>query len=315
LRRDLTLDLFTRHGPFWYRVDTVRRYWNIDPQERVPPQPDRDRPHLPPRIHGQDRTARAIREDPDFIRWSMLLEQLHKEVVPETHRVAGATFRSEDFWDGFLSGCLLYDPPADDLLGYADAPVAAYGDFLNVLAPWEDADADAPQMIGAPITYLYDTDDLLAHEEQRRTQLLDALHDALEPKGFDVWEFANALEYRADAELKLKLLGATVPSKPSLRPKPYIEVGPATTEEDVRGAFRILSAAFGDRPRAIRPPRDRLTAVQCAVWHDAGWTQVKIGERFGWKVQRDPGMSPRCETARNYINEGKDILLQRKSAA
>lgn len=316
-RRDLTLDLFTRHGSFWERVDEVRRRWHIEVVARVPPAPDLDHAHLPPLLNGEDRGARAVREHPDFIRWSVLLGQLHAEFVPETHHVVGASFRSEDVWDGFLSGCLLYDPPAGDLLAYADAPVAAYGDFLNALAPWEEADADAPQMFGAPIRYLYDTDELLDWEEQRRARLVDALHALLEPRGFDVWEFVYNFDFQTATGPSLKLLGATMPAKGGPMPKPFIEVGPATTEEDVRGAFRILAARFGGkRPQAIRPQRDRLTAVQCAIWHDEeGWSQERIAARFGWTVQRPPGMTPRCETARQYVNEGRDILLQRKVAA
>ena len=139
-RQSLAVDLFTRHDPFWDRVDEVRRGWLLEVVSRVPPALDIDHAHLPPLFYEEVWGTRAVPEHPDFIRRSILLGQLRAEFVPETHHVDGASFRSEDVCHGFLSGCLLYDPPAGDLLAYADAPVAAYGDFFNRISHHEHVD-------------------------------------------------------------------------------------------------------------------------------------------------------------------------------
>jgi len=46
-RHGLTLDLFTRHGPFWDRVAPIRAEWGIEPVARIPPSPHPRRVHLP----------------------------------------------------------------------------------------------------------------------------------------------------------------------------------------------------------------------------------------------------------------------------
>lgn len=217
-------------------------------------------------------------------------------------------FHSADFWDGFLSGCLVYDPPPDNLLGFADHPIATYGDYLEVLNPWADGSANAPQMLAPPIAFLHDAEDMVARERQRHQQLLEALHRRLEPSGIDVWELIYHIEYwdRPDEEGPNQLPG----------PKPYIDVQPHTTEADVRNAFKLMAAALPTRPRPIKPRRDRLTAVQCAVWYDdLNWSHEVIADRFGWAIQYPPGMKPRSETARQHITEGRNILRQRKNAA
>jgi hypothetical protein len=93
------------------------------------------------------------------------------------------------------------------------------------------------------------------------------------PHGFDIQEMAYDIEYRT----RSPHIDQTV----ELRRRPYILVEPHTTEDDVRNAFRILAAALPRRPRPVKPPRDPLVSVQCAVWYDRyGWSQERIAEHF-----------------------------------
>ena len=50
-----------------------------------------------------------------------------------------------------------------------------------------------------------------------------------------------------------------------------------------------------------KPPRDRLTCLQAAIYHQDGWSEEQIGKWLGGKTEG---------TASNYINEGLRILEQ-----
>lgn len=307
-RRELTLDLFTHHGPFWELISTIRTNWDIKPESRIPPIPKIAGVHVPAGLLAAVRPQWPPEAEEQYIRWKVQLEHVHHAVVPPEHRVEGAHFDSADFWDGFLSACLVYDPPSQDLLGFADHPVATYGAFLSILDPTADPGDDAPLMLAPPIRFLYDTDDLLGWERGRHERLISALHTRLEPKGIDLWEMVYDLEY----------FDVSIPGDPkdAPKPRPYIKVTAHTTEADIRNAYKLLAAHEPQRPRAIKPRRDPLTAVQCAVWYDEhGWSQQEIAERFGWAVQVPPGSKTKSETARQHIADGRRLLRQRKAAA
>jgi hypothetical protein len=84
--------------------------------------------------------------------------------------------------------------------------------------------------------------------------------------------------------------------------RPFIEVKPWHTEDDIRNAFRMIRSAQKESPRRGRPKRDQLTAVQCAILADRyDENENQIGERYGW--------TDYSRIAR-YIREGRQILLQ-----
>ena len=130
-RRDLTLDLFTRHGSIWALVSRARRRWEIEPEARIPPAPEFKHVHLPKFLLNTSRPEWPIEAEEDYIRWMVYLERMHHELIPPDLRVEDVRFDSADFWDGFLSACILYDPPPDDLLGFADHPITSYGMFRS----------------------------------------------------------------------------------------------------------------------------------------------------------------------------------------
>jgi len=140
-RRDLTLDLFTRHGPIWSLVSRARERWHIEPAVRIPPAPVFKHVHLPDFLLGTRRPAWPIEAEEDYIRWMVFLEQMHHELIPPDLRVEDIRFDSADFWDGFLSACILYDPSPEDLLGFADHPITSYGAFRSSQDPAPEAGA------------------------------------------------------------------------------------------------------------------------------------------------------------------------------
>jgi hypothetical protein len=98
--------------------------------------------------------------------------------------------------------------------------------------------------------------------------------------------------------------------------RPYITVDVHTTEEDVRNAFKMMTANQPARPRPARPKRDPLLCLQCAVWYDqCDWSHERIAQAMGWAIQYPAGAKPRSETARQYIADGRSLLNQRNVAA
>lgn len=333
-RCELTLDLFTRHGRFWEVIDQIREVWAIVVEEKVPEPLTSRAVHLPPILadarlwppqleqvrpgsDGADLEAiehlRRWRYWPGshdlFVRWEITLRNLHDRVVPIENQVRGYDFDSAIFWYGFLSACLRYDPPADQLLEFADHAVASYEAFLDVLPPWANlADAEAPRMLAPPIRFLRDPIPAVEVERERHQRLLESLHNRLAPSGVDLWEMVYHIEYweRPDEQVE----------SPKLRTRPYIAVERHTTESDVLNAYKVVSAMLPERPRPLKPRRDRLVSVQCALWYDEfGWSHQQIAEHFGWTIQHPPGAKPRSETARKHIADGRDLLVQRKPAA
>ncbi len=241
----------------------------------------------------------------------VLLQVLHDELIPPEHRVETPSSSSLEFWMGFLSACVLFDPPPDRLLEFADHAVAAYGDFVNPLNPWADVDG-SPRMLAPPIRFLPDPEALVGAERRRLDRLVEALGGRLGPLGVDVRELVNDLEYRLDLDEE----GIEEGDDPRPPLQPYIAVDATTTEEDVRNAFKLMAAALPKRPRAARPRRDRLTSLQCAIWYDEyGWSQERLARHFGWAVQHSAHAKPRSETARQYIAAGRALMAQRRVAA
>lgn len=313
-RRELTLDLFTRRGPFWDEIRWIRSLRGIAAEARLPPGLHPGKVHLPADLKATDWAWRPEQRQ-IFREWMVLLQVLHDAAVPEEHRVETPYSSSLEFWMGFLSACLRYDPPPDDLLGFADHGVAAYGDFVNPLNPWADEDA-APQMLAPPIRFLYNAEVLLAAEQRRHERVVEALHRRLAPSGIDVWEMIYDLEYWGSPDAEASEAGEEAAPELEGEARPYIAVEAHTTEDDVRNAFKLMAAARPPRSRAGKPRRDPLICLQCAIWYDrCGWSHERIAKHFGWKVQRPAHAKPRSETARQYIVEGRALLGQGKAAA
>jgi hypothetical protein len=309
-RRDLVIDLHTRHGMFWENVQLIRSRNQVVAEPAMPPELEPDdvyRPtHLKP-IRGKW----LPNHEPEVQEWMAWLVGLHDAIVPVDLHIETPNASSHEFWMGFLSGCVLFDPPPEELLRFADHHVAAFGEFVNPLDPW--GDEDTPQMLAPPIRFVTHPDVMVKAERDRQDWLIRRLDEKLrEPginlDGIDLTEMAAHLDYIYRA--------TNTEADPSSESRPYITVDEHTTEQDVRNAFRLMAAKLPSRPRAARPLRDRLTCLQCAVWYyECGWSHEQIATEMGWAIQRSAHAKPRCETARQYIAEGRSLLSQRMVAA
>lgn len=314
-RQDLVLDLFTQYGLFWEQVHWIRQIKAITAEARMPPALSPNTVHFPVWLKPEDGRW-ASGQMLQLREWMALLHVLHEAVVPDDLRVVTRYANSLDFWMGFLSACVVFDPPAERLLAFAEHGVSDYGDFIDPFNPWADAGDAGPHMLAPPIRFLPDPEQLLADERARQEWILTRIQEAIDARpvvqmgGLDLLEMAAHFEFRYEAteEYRERQRDAGM--------RPYIEVTEQTTEEDVRNAFRLMAAHRPDGPQASRPKRIPLLCLQCAIWYDqCDWSHERIATLCGWAIQRPAGAKPKSETARQYIADGRLLLSQRKLAA
>ena len=299
LRGDLVLQVHMRRGPLWDAVREVRGRWNITAKVQLPsPVLGRLVPEDAPEADDHQRYS-------DYAaRWRDEMSAIRAKVDPE---IGLPTWDYSDYqlqasWSDFLAACVLYDPPDDQLVEFA-----AYGGleptFLDggrILR--KDTIKQRPKMADPPVRSLWALTELRDWYWRRILEYVGERY--LEPQGVD-------LEY---------LLEDPVTHVPGLyeeyrekyerySKRYYIEVDEYTSSEDVRNAFSTIIRSM-QYPERLKPERDRLTAVQCAVLHDRHnqpdpedkrrrpWSYAKLGERFG--------MSARA--AKDHVILGRKII-------
>jgi len=342
----LTLALVMRQGDFWASVWFMRYRWSIDARAAttadVSIEPHQDAegewlfgltpPSWPDSYKEFAPTELSDREDPTVLttvdveragrswdEWSSICERqwqtdlgrLYAAAVPASCTQQGGP--GQLLWYPFLSLCILFDPPPDNLQWFAHA---VPWEFLGTYAadrddpePYDIADSAVPFMSAPPIVHMQDTN-LVGFA---LSNWFDALIQAASNDD-------EILEAGIDLQA---VIGRTLVGQPGMHAtvdavehRRVIEVTPDTTDEDVRNAARLIRATFPKRPKAGRPKRDSLTCVQAAIWYDEyGRSQERIGRHFGWTVQELDYAKNRCETARQHIAEGRDFLKQRNPAA
>lgn len=177
IRRRLTLDVFTRYGTFWTAIANLRDVWKVTPVVAVPPEPPFHaelvglftRYQMPERFHMPETNLDALPpetvtdlqeiaeahgiEEMDAMlaasrQWHLqtrvwiflsALRGVWRAEIPEDVR-NGTNITGWMSWTPFLSACVLYDPPADRLLDFAD-----HDDDNAAALPqatlWQDAEA------------------------------------------------------------------------------------------------------------------------------------------------------------------------------
>jgi hypothetical protein len=229
----------------------------------------------------------------------------------------------------FLIASLRYDPPDESLLEFADCALewlalrTPIDEHQHLFDPRDDAQ-------GLPIEWMpYLPDYKLAIEKRQNVQSqlwLTAFENAiameLEALGIDPVPVIAQAEERQPGifgELAREqcLEWAKSPDdSPSgflkwvwQRAVPHIRVDDFTSANDVRDSFSVINT-LRDRSGAMsKPLRDELTCLQCAILRDRlNWTHEQIGQRYGWQVQYPPKQIPRCETARQHVAQGRQLL-------
>lgn len=302
LRRQLTLDLFLHSGRCWESVSEFRSSRGLEVMVGAP---------LDPQVEQFVNAVSIETQSSDWI--DEPSRSAYDTLIPHDCQ---SSLNLANPWIVFLHKLFLFDPPADRLLEYAAGPLSALTarptpvNSLTATKKGHGGDSP-PAMVAPPVALTLDPQHVLDTVTYYTSAFLAELHNRLSPAGVDVWKTAN--EIRSDI--------------PELDPQFWVDqayrlgghmcivVRAGTTEEDVRGAFRLMRRGEGTG-KAGAPRRDALTCVQCAIWYDEfGWSHERIGKHFGWAIQKPPGAKRRCETAREHIAEGRTILGQRRAAA
>jgi hypothetical protein len=289
------LQLYVQRGPFWEAVQQLRLRRGIEPSTHIPSihmllwlsPPSFDKQHDNIRTEDQ----RKEWEEADM-RWRDDLLTIILRVVPERFR-ARHSLNSPFDWYGFISACVLHDPPKTDLRKFSEIG----GPWASSL--WLQSTKDHNNTyvtVGSPIRWFADPDEIRRIEIECWTAGLDKLDDLhLQHLGLNL---ADMIE---DVHRKFPEIRRVRAEKLHyLNKRRYIEVDEHTTEDEVRKAFRMLAEAHRTRPEAARPKRNRLLCVECAVLHDRyTWTYEQLAERYGWHDHT---------LASKYIRDGRSIL-------
>lgn len=301
-KRDLIADLATEKESFFDAVSDVRRRWRIEPI-RALPEPTPNLP-LPPneldRVIPQcEMPIPEVQENTP--EWTEFVYAWRQELRPIIIEEVPDRFRYENlfhYWERFISACILYDPPTEELSQFAD--FAQPGDQgLGVLeelaAQQEDLHYKIPLMTAPPIRTLRDPFEEAQIESSYWQSVITRVGERhFWALGIDLWDVVLDV-IRSDDELaKERNL-----RRHQNRPRYYIDIDEFTAEEDVRSAFRQIRATQPQRPTG-RSKRDRLTCIQCAILHDRqGWTYEHLVEVHGW---------PEYTTSSKYISAGREFL-------
>ena len=309
LRGELVLQLYFRRGPLWDAVHDVRDRWNVVAKVQLP-QPG-VRPLLPegaPDFDDEDRQkfGENYKDYLDYAHmWDEEMSAIRRKVVPEPPSPTTDIFdwQLEASWNDFLSACVLYEPPDDQLIEFASYRnlTPTYLSDSQVLDKGLNLEG-RPEMVDPPVKSLWDLSEV---GEWYWRHILNYVGERyLEPQGVDV----EALLEHAMLEIPGLREEGRVKYKHYSKHF-YIEVDEYTTWEDARNAFQMIRSI--QPPKSTKPPRDRLKAVQCAILYvrhnerlpedkrQSRWTYEKLAEHLVLKSAR---------AAKDYVKLGREIL-------
>jgi hypothetical protein len=299
LRHELVLQLYLRRDPLWSAIRDVRDRWNISTEVRLPPPVVGYLSLEGPPAH-QDRAYAK-----HAFHWKEEMSAIWAKVDPEPRPPTSdySDLQLELSWGDFLSACVLYDPPEDQLVEFASyralETTILSGGRLATKANLEGL----PEMVDPPVRSLFALSKVMDWYWHRVLRYIGELD--LELQGVDVDALIeNATlyvpgleeEYREKAERYSK--------------RYYIGVDDFTSLEDVKSAFHMIRKV--QPAKGTKPSRDPLVAVQCAILYDRHnqqledkrqrrWTYAKLGEEFGLSTR----------AAKDYVIMGREIIEER----
>lgn len=293
LKSELLVSLHLRRGTFWDAVEEIRARWRIKAVIQLP-HPIGPTVYLPPDHPEFARPDDARYEEwIAYIRsWRDELHGLHDRAIPVEGRVAG-DLQSPMIWEKFLSACIVYDPPVPGLREFRD--MFEFGLVGGPDLPDGRAGPDY-YMHTPPLVSVRDAEKAERAQEEFYHRFIESMYEMfIKPQGLDLDEVFDRVLHNTPG-LWDGLQEAISLSTPRhlIDPKPY------HTEEDVRSAARMLSAAHTERPAVGRSRRDPLEAAECAILKDHHkWSNRQLAERYGWNTEK---------LATEYANTGRKVL-------
>jgi hypothetical protein len=226
-KRRLVLNVFLRRRAAWERVRAIRERWGIEAQTQIPPS-SRGIGYLPDSVGSPPEEQfgeQRERWEAKYYEWRADLSALYYAVVPEEGRDSKYLVGG---WETFLSMCVCFDPPETQLEDFADKIRWTYSNIIPR--------AGRHSMHDPPIVWLRDAD--LAEEAVTKfyEELVAALCEKyVHPQGVTTEEAIRSIR-KQNPELFVRL-GERDRANES---RPYIDVKPYNTQEDITSAFRML---------------------------------------------------------------------------
>ena len=301
LRHELVLQLYLRRDPLWEAIRDVRDRWNISAEVRLPP----------PVVGHLSLEGPPAHQDRGYAKhafsWKEEMSAIWAKVDPDPRLPTSdySDLQLELSWGDFLSACVLYDPPEDQLVEFA-----SYGALeTTVLTGGRLATKvnleGLPEMVDPPVRSLFALSkvrDWYWHRVLRYIGELD-----LELQGVDVDALIeNATLYVPGLEEEY------IEKAERYSKRYYIGVDDHTSFEDVQRAFHMIREVQPHKD--TKRSRDPLVAVQCAILYDRHngrdpedrrrwrWNYANLADRFRLSSAR---------VASDYVALGREILSGR----
>lgn len=329
-RHALTLDLFTRTGDFWAHVADMRAKWGITVEEAIPPplfgEYANNPWESPESLHYPKKwplkpfdwlladplevpSDPVLREGYEYVwrgTWWEDISALATVDTPAECRGDGL-FRADPFVP-FFAACVLYDPPRDALLDFAEAgrtvvtmPPIAHADLIGAIEP-----ALIPVgMFQPPIVGRQDPGVVRTVVIDWYEALFDAIATRIREKGLDLHAIRRSVQ--AIPEFSRERLRDDLRQIPN---EHYIQVRPETGREEVLGAYQLIRARYPGPP-SKKHERTDLECVQVALWRAGGRSEEEVAHHFGWKPKSPDAGMPRSKNVRDYAKRGRAVLEAR----
>ncbi len=292
LKRGFVLQMFLREGEFWNAVRETREQYGIESQVQMPPA-------------GRAPLYTVFTQDD--LGWSRIGQKVREAVLDGVPKL-GVRMIPEGFedaslliteWGDFLTACVLFDPPADKLVEFAEY---AGPSWVSV----EPVDDEKPQRIPAasPIRIVRDP---MGEKIQMMGFFMKTIQELEKTfPDIDIWDQVQEIWSKEGLIDQYHSRLEAIPERF------YIDVREDTHLRDVGDAYRLLKdIQKGRNDKGGAPARDPLVAVQCAVLYDRHnstdptdkrrreWTYKRLAKHFGLKSER---------AAKQFVELGREFL-------
>jgi hypothetical protein len=287
----LTAQLYIQKGVFWDAIRELRERRGITAERRLPPSDDNVSGLIVPERSSDDDFVAHMQE------WIADLGHIEQRCVP-------ARFQGSAEWSDFISACVYFDPPLEELDTFT-----RHGD-LRYLDPDVEPDAHGVRRVRAPMQAMAPRRWVIADEEAFEEvhfwlfeRVLEELGERyLGPAGVDLDEAVREIFDTTELGEQYRV------KKRSLRREWHIVASDGVNANDIKKAAERIPAVREARSSGGRAPRNPVVAIQCAAFygdHDStgegtpkGTKRRLLAERYGL---------PENEV-KHYVKLGRDLL-------
>ena len=294
LKRGFVLDLHLRRGCFWQSISGMRTEWAVTPTTSLPPRALSEA--CPENWPGPADFSRKALELNN--RWWFAIDEIRDLVVPAPYndwQYFGPLCR------GFISICIIYDPPETELLSFA----ARGGP-----RPYEKEPTEPSRIPLVMLPAVRQERDWIKSADAERYYYHEIIREVAkrlqEWRGIDLWPVINEVLRDLGPRLQEDLREWEEQDNPF---RWIIDPEVVASRDDVVKTWRF--ARSYTKPGG-RPPMDKLVAVQCAILYDdynsrepedgrlKKWTHEKLAVQF-----REYGVKD-ARSAEEHIKVGRE---------